>query len=113
MKRVTIQGLAHITGGGFVDNVPRILPDGVCAVFDLSTWKVPRLFRFIEEEGRVDREEMYRVFNMGSHGRVRSAADAATAMKTLARAGENPGSSAGGKRQDAGKADELTQELRQ
>ncbi len=65
MKEMTIRGLAHITGGGFTDNVPRVLPKGLCAVIDRSTWKPPQLFRFIEEEGRVDREEMYRVFNMG------------------------------------------------
>lgn len=65
MKKITIRGLAHITGGGFTDNVPRVLPKGLCAVIDRSTWRLPPLFRFIEEEGRVDREEMYRVFNMG------------------------------------------------
>jgi len=65
MERVTIQGMAHITGGGFQDNVPRILPDNVDAVFDLSAWTPPPLFRFLQERGGVAREEMYRVFNMG------------------------------------------------
>ena len=65
MERVRIRGLAHITGGGFYDNVPRILPKSVDAVFDRSAWTVPPLFRFIQERGRVAREEMYRVFNMG------------------------------------------------
>ena len=65
MERVTIRGLAHITGGGFYDNVPRILPKAVDAVFDRSAWTVPPLFRFIQERGCVAREEMYRVFNMG------------------------------------------------
>jgi len=65
MKKVKVQGMAHITGGGLVDNVPRILPDHVDAVFDRSTWKTPALFEFIEEAGKVDHEEMYRVFNMG------------------------------------------------
>ena len=65
MERVTIRGLAHITGGGFYDNVPRILPKSVDAVFDRAAWTVPPLFRFIQERGRVAREEMYRVFNMG------------------------------------------------
>lgn len=65
MERVTIRGLAHITGGGFYDNVPRILPKSVDAVFDRSAWTVPPLFRFIQERGGVARDEMYRVFNMG------------------------------------------------
>lgn len=65
MERVTIRGMAHITGGGFYDNVPRILPKSVDAVFDRAAWTVPPLFRFIQERGRVAREEMYRVFNMG------------------------------------------------
>ncbi len=65
MKKVKVHGMAHITGGGLVDNVPRILPDNVDAVFDRSTWKTPAIFEFIEEAGKVDHEEMYRVFNMG------------------------------------------------
>lgn len=65
MSKVNVHGMAHITGGGLVDNVPRILPDNVDAVFDRSTWKTPALFEFIEEAGKVDHEEMYRVFNMG------------------------------------------------
>ena len=65
MRKVNIHGMAHITGGGLYDNVPRVLPDGVDAVFDRSTWKTPAIFRFIEEAGEVDHDEMYRVFNMG------------------------------------------------
>jgi len=65
MKKVKVQGMAHITGGGLVDNVPRILPGNVDAVFDRATWKTPALFDFIEKTGKVDHEEMYRVFNMG------------------------------------------------
>jgi len=65
MNRVKIQGMAHITGGGFQDNVPRVLPKDVNAVFDLTAWTPPPLFRYLQERGSVDREEMYRVFNMG------------------------------------------------
>jgi phosphoribosylformylglycinamidine cyclo-ligase len=65
MKKVNVHGMAHITGGGLVDNVPRILPDNVDAVFDRSAWKTPAIYEFIEEAGKVDHEEMYRVFNMG------------------------------------------------
>mgnify|MGYP001826848779 CR=1 FL=1 len=65
MKKVDIHGMAHITGGGLYDNVPRVLPENVDAVFDRSTWKTPAIYEFIEEQGKVDHEEMYRVFNMG------------------------------------------------
>ncbi len=65
MKKVDVHGMAHITGGGLYDNVPRVLPENVDAVFDRSTWKTPAIFEFIEEAGKVDHEEMYRVFNMG------------------------------------------------
>lgn len=65
MSKIDVHGMAHITGGGLVDNVPRILPDNVNAVFDRATWETPALFKFIEEAGDVDHEEMYRVFNMG------------------------------------------------
>jgi phosphoribosylformylglycinamidine cyclo-ligase len=57
--------LAHITGGGLTDNVPRVLPDNLDAKIKLGSWPVLPLFRFIYEEGKVDRDEMLRVFNMG------------------------------------------------
>jgi len=60
-----IKGLVHITGGGFLDNIPRILPVGVACVVDRATWEVPPLFRLIERVGQVEADEMYRVFNMG------------------------------------------------
>jgi phosphoribosylformylglycinamidine cyclo-ligase len=65
MEQVPVRGMAHITGGGLYDNVPRVLPDAVDAVFDRALWKTPPLFEFIQQAGKVDREEMYRVFNMG------------------------------------------------
>ncbi|MDI6775005.1 MAG: phosphoribosylformylglycinamidine cyclo-ligase [Verrucomicrobiota bacterium] len=65
MKRVIVRGMAHITGGGFPDNVVRSLPDDAYAVIDRSAWTVPRVFTFIQERGQVGRDEMYRVFNMG------------------------------------------------
>ena len=91
MRKVPVRGMAHITGGGFPDNIERILPKGVSAVVDRSTWKVPPLFRFIEAEGRVDREEMYRVFNMGI-GMVIFVrpSDGKKALKALHAAGERP-----------------------
>ncbi len=60
-----IKGLAHLTGGAFLDNIPRILPDGVGAVVDTGAWQVPPLFRLIQETGGIGRDEMHRVFNMG------------------------------------------------
>jgi len=60
-----IKGLAHITGGGLVGNVPRVLPDGLAARFNSRSWSVPPIFNLIQQRGNVDREEMYRVFNMG------------------------------------------------
>ena len=65
MKQIRVHAMAHITGGGFLDNIPRILPQGMSAVVDRSSWKVPPLFQFIQEYGAVRPEEMYRVFNMG------------------------------------------------
>jgi phosphoribosylformylglycinamidine cyclo-ligase len=60
-----IKGMAHITGGGLVDNVVRILPQGVTALFRSDTWPVLPIFNLIQERGNVERDEMYRVFNMG------------------------------------------------
>jgi phosphoribosylformylglycinamidine cyclo-ligase len=60
-----LKGMAHITGGGFYDNIPRVLPRGLGARVKADSWEVPPLFRLIQEQGKVSREEMYRVFNMG------------------------------------------------
>ncbi|MFC1948493.1 phosphoribosylformylglycinamidine cyclo-ligase [Chloroflexota bacterium] len=60
-----IKGMAHITGGGLLDNVPRILPEGMSAQFDSSAWTVPPIFKLIQEHGNIDIMEMYHVFNMG------------------------------------------------
>ncbi len=58
-------GLAHITGGGITDNLPRVFPQGAGAVIDAGAWEVPPIFRFLERAGEVPDDEMYRVFNMG------------------------------------------------
>ena len=60
-----LKGLAHITGGGLTDNLPRILPDGLAAHIDLSSWQVPPLFQVLQDAGGVAQDEMLRVFNMG------------------------------------------------
>ena len=60
-----VSGMAHITGGGITDNLPRIIPKGMGAVVDLASWTVPPLFEHLRELGNVDRDEMMRTFNMG------------------------------------------------
>jgi len=60
-----IKGMAHITGGGLMGNVPRILPQGVAAQFQSRAWTIPPIFQLIQQRGNIDRDEMYRVFNMG------------------------------------------------
>jgi phosphoribosylformylglycinamidine cyclo-ligase len=60
-----VHGMAHLTGGGFYDNIPRVLPDGLDVVIKAGAWNVPPVFEVIEREGAVSFEEMHRVFNMG------------------------------------------------
>ncbi len=62
---VRVKAMAHITGGGFPDNLPRVLPEGVGVTLDRSAWKVPPIFHLIQQRGQVSDDEMYRVFNMG------------------------------------------------
>jgi phosphoribosylformylglycinamidine cyclo-ligase len=57
--------LAHITGGGLIDNVPRMLPDGLAAHFRRAAWQVPPLFQLIQRAGEISDAEMFRTFNMG------------------------------------------------
>jgi phosphoribosylformylglycinamidine cyclo-ligase len=61
----TIHGLAHITGGGLIDNLPRVLPKTCDAVIETQSWRVPAIFAVLEQNGKIDRAEMYQVFNMG------------------------------------------------
>ena len=64
-KEQRVKGMAHITGGGLFDNVARILPQGLTAVFNSDSWTTPPIFDLIQERGNVEKKEMYRVFNMG------------------------------------------------
>jgi phosphoribosylformylglycinamidine cyclo-ligase len=64
VKRI-VSGMAHITGGGLPGNVVRVLPDDLDAVIDTSAWAVPPIFDFLQAHGKIDRDEMLRVFNMG------------------------------------------------
>jgi phosphoribosylformylglycinamidine cyclo-ligase len=65
MEAFTIKGAAHITGGGLIENVPRVLPKGLKAVIDPTRWPVPAIFRWIQTEGILTQWDMYRTFNMG------------------------------------------------
>ena len=81
--------MAHITGGGITENLPRILPAGTHAVIDRSAWTVPAIFQWLQRAGAVPEEDMLRTFNMGIGLIVACAADAADAMlDDAARAGE-------------------------
>jgi phosphoribosylformylglycinamidine cyclo-ligase len=60
-----LHGLAHITGGGLTDNLPRILPAGTRAEIRVGSWEIPELFHYLQEKGEVESDEMFRVFNMG------------------------------------------------
>jgi phosphoribosylformylglycinamidine cyclo-ligase len=62
---VTIKAMSHLTGGSFLDNIPRVLPEGIGVALDRTSWEVPPIFRLIQIRGQVDEIEMYRVFNMG------------------------------------------------
>ncbi|MFI5305027.1 MAG: phosphoribosylformylglycinamidine cyclo-ligase [Nitrospiria bacterium] len=65
MKRFKVKGMAHITGGGITENLPRILPKNCQAVIRRESWEIPPIFPFIQKLGKVDEDEMYRDFNMG------------------------------------------------
>jgi phosphoribosylformylglycinamidine cyclo-ligase len=60
-----IKGLAHITGGGLIDNLPRTLPGDCDAIIETKSWRMPRIFQILQENGNIDLQEMYQVFNMG------------------------------------------------
>ena len=89
MAEVPVKGMAHITGGGLTENVPRVLPDGVKAVIEQARWTRPLLFQWLQREGQVAESEMHRVFNCGIGMVVIVArADAERAIALLHAAGE-------------------------
>jgi phosphoribosylformylglycinamidine cyclo-ligase len=86
-----VKGMAHITGGGITENLPRVLPEGCAAVIHRASWPVPPLFTLLQQRGSISNDEMFRAFNMGI-GLVAVAARAAVdvAIELLERAGEHP-----------------------
>ncbi|WP_237066041.1 phosphoribosylformylglycinamidine cyclo-ligase [Microbulbifer guangxiensis] len=89
MKSVQVNALSHITGGGLLENLPRVLPEGAKAKIDVSSWELPPAFRWLQQAGNIDGREMYRTFNCGV-GMVICVpeAQADKALETLRQLGE-------------------------
>lgn len=88
---VTVKGCSHITGGGFYENIPRMLPEGILAVVEKNSYEVPAIFKLLQKKGNIEEKMMYNTYNMGL-GMV-LAVDAADVEKTLAairEVGETP-----------------------
>ncbi|SCX88030.1 phosphoribosylformylglycinamidine cyclo-ligase [Lachnospiraceae bacterium XPB1003] len=87
---VTIKGCSHITGGGFYENIPRMLPDGICAKVKKDSYEVPAIFKLLQSAGKIEERIMYNTYNMGI-GMVIAVDpdDADKAVKALEAAGEN------------------------
>jgi phosphoribosylformylglycinamidine cyclo-ligase len=86
---IKVHGLAHITGGGLVENIPRVLPEGLEAVLERESWRRPAVFDWLQREGKVTDAEMFRVFNCGIGMTVHvAAADADHALRSLREAGQ-------------------------
>ena len=89
LELVDVKGMAHITGGGFMDNIPRILPPGLGVAIDCASWQVPPIFKLIQQTGKVHELEMFRVFNMGiGFVVIVSEQEAEDALHQLINAGE-------------------------
>ena len=90
LPKFDVKGIVHITGGGFFENIPRILPDDTAAVIDTDAWQIPPIFTYIEKCGNIDRKEMFSTYNMGiGMLMVVDADDAAGVIEALKAAGEN------------------------
>ncbi len=89
IKDVEVHALAHITGGGFWENIPRVLPEGTCAACDGTSWTRPEVFDWIQEAGGIDTHEMFRTFNCGVGMIAAIPADKVeAALKSLKESGE-------------------------
>ena len=89
LKKFEIKGMAHITGGGLTENIPRVLPENCVAQIDAQSWPLPKLFQWLQQAGNVEQQEMYRTFNCGIGMAVIVPADQAEAAQAfLAEQGE-------------------------
>ena len=89
LQTLPVKGMAHITGGGLTENIPRVLPQGLTAELDKNSWQLPPLFQWLQQQGNIEAGEMYRTFNCGIGMTVIVAADhAETAVKLLQAEGE-------------------------
>ena len=89
LKTRRIKGIAHITGGGLLENIPRVLPEGVHAIIDADAWEQPRLMAFLQAQGAIEPEEMARTFNCGvGMAVIVAAADAPDVAEALIASGE-------------------------
>lgn len=89
MEKIRVKGIAHITGGGLEENVPRILPKNLAAEYDFGSIKMPPIFRLIQEKGNIGADEMFRAFNMGvGLVVIVSKGDAAKTVDFLSKKGE-------------------------
>ncbi|NJO17077.1 MAG: phosphoribosylformylglycinamidine cyclo-ligase [Thioploca sp.] len=89
IKKIPVHALAHITGGGLLENVPRVLPTGLCAHIDTTSWVRPPIFNWLQQQGQIETQEMYRTFNCGIGMVVCVAAESATrAINSLQEMGE-------------------------
>lgn len=89
LRSVPVKGIAHITGGGIVENIPRVVPPGLTAEIARDTWRLPAVFEWLQDAGRVEDAEMHRVFNCGiGLVLVVDPADAGRTVAALAAAGE-------------------------
>ncbi len=89
MQQVKVKGMAHITGGGLLENIPRVLPGNTVAALDAQSWRMPKLFEWLQTMGNVEQQEMYRTFNCGiGMAVVVDRANADKAAKLLQAAGE-------------------------
>ena len=88
---VTIKGCSHITGGGFYENIPRMLPENICAVVEKNSYTIPPIFEMLKKDGDIKEEIMYNTFNMGLGMIIAvNEADVDAAMKAIKEAGETP-----------------------
>ncbi|NMA54018.1 MAG: phosphoribosylformylglycinamidine cyclo-ligase, partial [Bifidobacterium sp.] len=85
-----VKGVAHITGGGFIENIPRMIPDGLATRIELGSWPVPPIFDVIERAGNVEHTEMFNIFNMGVGMVLAVAADRADEAMALLSGNDEP-----------------------